>query len=256
MTSRNGSTSSSTAAATASKPRAGSAIRNVAALLAVTLCGLVVAALALWPSIRYGGLGKPGGHRAPTGAGGRVRAPTAPSRGPLLSGTNGGLYFCIDAAAHVFHAATPRAITARDGLAWGLFCDTGHVTAYYPLRAYWLRLDMTGPSGKEVQKTPLGRQYGARFDDIGRYSPEWSGPGFHSGSRLMRVEAYGPYDEGEPGFSGTSLIPAPSQLFQMRQPGIYKLQVEMQLFRGGAPWGSNVVRFPPLTINVDGRDVE
>jgi hypothetical protein len=125
------------------------------------------------------------------------------------------------------------------------FCDTGRVELAYPKPEYGVKIKMTGPDGREVSKTTLGKSFGSKFDQLREFTD----------SRLDCIDAWGPYRE-NPGLGGGRPLPRPEDLFKMRDPGAYTLTVEMQMFHRAAP-GSNdkywtLFRFPPVTIHVEG----
>ncbi len=177
--------------------------------------------------------------------------------GPFLSETNSGLYFSVDESLQYLDPKAGARIQSNDLLVWGLFCDTGHVRAWYPPHeAYWLRLAMKGPDGKWVSKTALGARYGGKFDDIAKYDVIRRGVGPHLGAVLLHVEADPPSPEpGVPPLVGSgTLLPKPEELFLMGPPGIYTMYVQMQLWRpvSGPPAPkSALVRFRPVAVKIE-----
>ena len=76
-----------------------------------------------------------------------------------LSETNQGLYLGVGAP---FRTNEP--IRFDEKLAYYPFCNTGDVMLAEASPVYSTRIKMTGPDGKEVEKTPLGQSFGSKFD--------------------------------------------------------------------------------------------
>ncbi|HOC58112.1 MAG TPA: hypothetical protein PKI20_21015 [Verrucomicrobiota bacterium] len=169
-----------------------------------------------------------------------------------LSETNHGIYVVVASWDHrsLGYKANPfssvEPFRFDNELMWSPFCESGKVELCYPGPPQLARLHMTGPDGKAVPKTRLGETFGTKFDRI-RYEDT-----VHGWSRA-NIEAQGPYDSRGGGFTGP-ILPAPAKLFQMKKPGVYTLEVQMQLLR--AVWVTNhwtypVVRFSPIRIKVE-----
>ncbi len=132
-------------------------------------------------------------------------------------------------------------------LAWAVYCNTGRVGIWFPLDpAYGVKVKMFGPSGKEVKRTSLGRDYGTKWDKL------------HSNkdTRLQSVQAWGSFEENKGQSSAGGSLPAPQELFKMDEPGTYTMEVEIQLFRHPSTrdtdaWSRNLLRFSPIKIKVE-----
>lgn len=111
--------------------------------------------------------------------------------------------------------------------------------------AYGVKIRMLGPSGKEVKKTWEGNQYGAKWDKLHSYKD----------TKLGSICAWGSFEENQGGANGRRLLP-PQRLFSMDQPGIYTMEIQIQLFRYAATkdpeeWSRNLLRFSPIRIKVE-----
>ena len=105
---------------------------------------------------------------------------------------------------------------------------------------------MTGPDGKEVSKTGLG--------DIWGSGSKWNQLHSYKDSKLSSIFA-GPYRP-DVGAGGGQWLPASKDLFEMEKPGIYKLEIQMQMFRHTASTDSgeeyrNLIRFSSIIIKVE-----
>lgn len=124
------------------------------------------------------------------------------------------------------------------------FCSTGAVELNYPRDpSYGVKIKMLSPDGKEAVKTSQGRKFGSKFDRLKSYSDTQMFP-------ESADEAY----EKNPNLGGAGIfLPAPMELFQMKKPGIYSLEIEMQMFRLNRetnPWSRTLFLFPPVRIKV------
>ena len=147
---------------------------------------------------------------------------------------------------------TNEPIRFDDKLSWGPFNDLpGRVNLYFPIdKAYFMRMAMYGPDGKEVPKTKLGKGYGAKWDRLHSYKD----------TRLQPIPAEGSYKENL-GQAAGQILPSPKDLFSMEKPGIYTLKVQIQLFRYAATtntseWNRNLLRFPPVKIKIEKPTIE
>jgi hypothetical protein len=167
----------------------------------------------------------------------------------VLSDTNSGIYIAIAAtgssADRSFVADEP--IRFDDRLLWCPFSKIGPVELNYPDRAFWVRVKMTDPDGKEVKKTALGTAMGKRFDEVHSYedvAARWSMGG---------ITAYGDYEPRGGGFTGGPPLPAPKEIFEMTTPGTYTLELELQVFlldKKTNPWRRKLLRFAPIRMKV------
>jgi hypothetical protein len=135
---------------------------------------------------------------------------------------------------------TNEPIKFDEKLAYYPFCNTGDVMLAEASPVYSTRIKMTGPDGKEVEKTPLGQSFGSKFDQWHKYND----------TRVGETCACGPYQ----GFLG-GVLPSAKELFVMQEPGIYTLDVQMQMFRVGARPNTNAasrnpIRFSAVKIKV------
>jgi hypothetical protein len=101
------------------------------------------------------------------------------------------------------------------------FCNTGEVELVRPLDiAYGVKIKLTDASGADVPKTALGAKFGLKFDKLRSVSD----------SRVYPNIATGPYKD-NPFCSGGKFLPRPNELFNIEKPGVYNLEIQMQMFR-------------------------
>jgi hypothetical protein len=92
-------------------------------------------------------------------------------------------------------------------------------------------ISLQGSDGRAVPKTQLGSTFGAK----------WGGIFTQSFSRLTPILAQGHYDARGGGFSG-SFLPSPKDLFEIERPGIYTMEIKMQMFRNVLPRDPETLR--------------
>jgi hypothetical protein len=156
--------------------------------------------------------------------------------GAGFSETNNGIYLVIGGS-----ASTNEPIKFNERLAYMPFCDTGSIRLSQAEPVYGTKIKMIGPDGKDVPKTSLGQSYGSKFDQLHSYKD----------AHLGGIGASGPY---QGMFSG--LLARPNELFIMEKPGIYTLEIQMQMFRytpslDTNEWSRNLIRFSPVKIRVE-----
>lgn len=162
---------------------------------------------------------------------------TVQALGTGLSETNNGVYMAIGG-----DTSTNELMRFDDRIAYMPFCSTGQVVLAQASPVYGMRIKMVAPNGKEVDKTPLGLGFGSQFDQLHNYND----------AHLTEICACGPYE----GLLGKVLIPSLDQLFVIEKPGIYTLEIQMQMFRVGLPPSTNAlsrnpILFSPVTIKVE-----
>lgn len=153
-----------------------------------------------------------------------------------FSETNNGIYLAVGGS-----ASTNEPIKFDERIAYMPFCETGNVRLSQADPVYGTMVKMIGPDGKEVPKTSLGQSYGSKFDQLHSYKD----------AHLGGIGANGPY---QGMFSG--LLARPGELFIMEKPGIYTLELQMQMFRytpspDTNEWSQNLIRFSPIKIKVE-----
>lgn len=158
------------------------------------------------------------------------------SRGTGLSETNGGIYLAVGGA-----VSANEPIRFDERLAYMPFCTNGDVQLSCSGPAYCAKIKMFAPDGKEVPKTSFGQSYGSKFDQLHSYRD----------AHLGGICACGPYK----GMIG-ELLASPNELFLMEKPGIYTLEIQMQMFRytpslDTNEWSRNLIRFSPIKIKVE-----
>jgi hypothetical protein len=161
--------------------------------------------------------------------------------GTELSATNSEVYYAIEGASD-----TNSVIQCDNKLVWSAFSTSVPIELNYPNVEYGIKIKMTAPDGSVVKKTELGSQYGTRFDRVKK--PEDAFPRRHLG--CIMAERW--YDARGGPMSGP-LLPAPRDLFAMKNPGIYRLEIEMMFFRvnrGTNGFSRDILRYPPVTLKV------
>jgi len=164
-----------------------------------------------------------------------------------LSNTNSGIYVAVMAR----RASEPGVIVYGDpirfddGLFWCPFCTAGSAMLSYPSPSYGVKVKMIGADGVEVPKTRLGKTFGSKWDRLHSYKDD----------HLRPVEAQGHYDARGGGYGGP-FLPSPVDLFEMKKPGTYTLEMEIQLFRYTASldlgaWKTNLVHLSAIRLNVE-----
>jgi hypothetical protein len=139
---------------------------------------------------------------------------------------------------------TNEAIRFDDRLLWMPFCETGQVELSYPLDpAYGVKIKMTDVMGREVPKTGLGDRYGTKYDRLHVFTDTHVYPCLAEGSFKDNI-----------GLGGAKFLPAPGELFQIEKPGVYTLEIQMQMFRvikDTNEWSRKLFQFSPLKIKVE-----
>src|ERR1035441_9771953 len=164
-----------------------------------------------------------------------------------LSETNHGIYLVFAAwrsdSRNPFVSTEP--FRFDDRLMWGAFMDGSNMELCYPAPPFGVRIEMTGPDGKEVAKTALGRTFGSKWDKLRSFKD----------GKLGHTDTRKALDLRGGGFSGVPFL-APEDLFRVDEPGIYTLEIQMQMFRHTASpdpevWHTNLMRFSPVKIKVE-----
>jgi hypothetical protein len=130
-------------------------------------------------------------------------------------------------------------------LAWAAYCNTGKVSLWYALDpSYGVKIKMLDPNGKEVTKTSSGANFGSKWNVLRSYKE----------TKLQPIYAWGSFESNQ-GQSSGGVLPAPRELFKMKESGTYTLQIEMQMFRYVATkdtneWSRNLLYFPPFRITI------
>jgi hypothetical protein len=161
-----------------------------------------------------------------------------------LSVPTNGVYLAVGGWRGGSGGVTNEPFSAGDGLVFLTFCNTGQVELVYPLDlAYGVKVKMIAPDGSQVQKTRLGRTLGSRFDQLRDYRD----------TRTGIIPAWGSYEDNK-SLGGGRLLPTPKALFLMKKPGVYTMEIEMQMFRvikGTNSWSRELFRFSPIRIKVE-----
>lgn len=174
-----------------------------------------------------------------------------------LSETNNGIYLAIAAFRSGF--VTNEPIFYDDVLIWSPFCNTNTkpIKLNYPAPKYGIKIKMLGPDGKEVTKTFLGKSFGTDFDHVHTRTDvvHVGGVGGPYSGHFAGIEAQGRYEARGGGFTG-AVLPTPKDLFEMEKPGIYTLEIQMQMFRNSgsrdpATCAADLIRFSPVKIKVE-----
>jgi hypothetical protein len=159
-----------------------------------------------------------------------------------FSSKTNGVYLAFGAIRHGLNLITNEPIRFDDQLVWGAFCDTGKVELSCPDSRYSLKIKLTDTNGVELAKTKRGEVFGARFDQLRKITD----------SKVTPVLAWGPFQNDSLG----RLFPTPAELFQIEKPGIYTLEIQMQMFRYVPSYdpverSKTLFRFSPIKIKVE-----
>jgi hypothetical protein len=162
-----------------------------------------------------------------------------------ISETTNGVYLVIAAVRNVT-LITNEPVRFDDDLVWMTFCDTGKVTLSYPDSKYGIRIKMTDSEGNEVPKTALGGRCGSKFDNL-RLITDF---------KVGNTVAQGSYKDNPGGRGETIFLRKPDELFQMNKPGVYTLEIQMQMFRYLPSYdpverSKGLFRFSPIKIKVE-----
>lgn len=160
-----------------------------------------------------------------------------------ISETTNGIYLVVAAVRNVT-LITNEPVRFDDELVWMTFCNTGKVMLSYPDSKYGLRIKMIDSEGNEVPKTALGERCGSKFDSLRLITD----------SNVGRTTAQGSYKDNPHG--ETIFLRKPDELFQMDKPGIYTLEIQMQMFRYVPSYdpverSKDLFRFSPIKIKVE-----
>lgn len=162
-----------------------------------------------------------------------------------ISSTTNGVYLVVGAARHAL-AITNEPIQFDDRLVWMAYCDTGKIELSCPLDvAYGVKIKMTDTNGMDVAKTAMGKQFGSKFENLHKITD----------SKVYPELAWGSFKENL-GMGGARFLPTPKELFQIKTPGIYTLEIQMQMFRYVASHdpderSKTLFRFSPIKIKVE-----
>jgi hypothetical protein len=151
---------------------------------------------------------------------------------------------------------TNSVIRFDDYLLWMPFSTSNDVRLVRPVDlAYFVKFKMTDPNGKEVEKTSVGARCGSKLDKLKTISDTGVYPciavgGYKENAELIQVKTflYRPVD-------GASIHLTPNDIFQIEMPGIYTMEVQMQMFcpksNGTNRWDRELIQFSPVSIKVE-----
>jgi hypothetical protein len=162
-----------------------------------------------------------------------------------LSESTNGLYLAVGGWRHGPTAGslvTNEPIRFDDMLVWYPFFKEGKVEINYPNMIYGVKIKMFDSSGKELSKTALGRSCGSKWDELHSYND----------TKLGSIDAWGEYDCDQ----SWRFLASANDLFEIEKPGIYTLELQMQMFRHSGSfdpvvWSKNLIRFSPIKIRVE-----
>jgi len=174
-----------------------------------------------------------------------------------LSQPTNGVYLVIGGFHHdLVGIMTNKPMRFDDRLVFLTFCDTGKIELSYPLDpAYGVKINMTDANGKEVSKTGLGKRFGSKFDRLHSVTD----------TRPYPILAWGAYKDNL-GLGGARFFESypvngrvsdltPKDLFEMKEPGVYTLEIQMQMFyfnpHSTNAWQRDLFQFSPIKIKVE-----
>jgi len=147
--------------------------------------------------------------------------------GQQLSSTNQGIYVAV--------TGWRGGVGGGPVLWWCPFSNDGVVKLhFFGIEGVGIR--MLSPGGRDVAKTSLGATFGASVGK-GKLDPHKS---------ATPILAQGPYNARNGGTSGPA-IPPVNNLFQMREDGIYTLEIQIQVLLTVRT--NNALAWQPLTFN-------
>jgi hypothetical protein len=139
------------------------------------------------------------------------------------------------------------AIRYDEELAVMVFCRTGAVQLLVPLNdAYFIKFEMSDATGKEISKTAEGSRWGSEFDEFS------SKPG--GKNRVGSWGASGSHLDGFSKFSPGPRLPRPTDLFEIKNPGIYDLTMRIHFMKQRMltnDWTWDSITIPPVTVKVE-----
>jgi len=167
-----------------------------------------------------------------------------------LSAPTNGVYLAVVGWTHFGESKlgpnTNEIIPFDSQLGWLPFSNTGMVRVWFPSEpAYLAKVKMFDSDGKEVSKTSVGKSFGSK----------WSGLHDYRDAKCEFVFARGSYQDNRD-LGGCNFLSTPKELFKMKKPGIYTMEIEMQMFRYVATtnvdeWSRNLIHFSPIKIKVE-----
>jgi hypothetical protein len=115
-------------------------------------------------------------------------------------------------------------------------------TIYTPKDEYLARMKLYDSNNVPVVKTALGRKYGQKFDELSHWDRKFA-------SRPHGRPAMVPIGQD---WEYACVLPAVSQLFDITKPGVYRLEMEVQVMvlYLGKHQVRQISRFPPIKLNV------
>ena len=158
----------------------------------------------------------------------------------LLSATNQGVHLAISGTKAKGSAGFD------DGLLWRAYCENQHSVLHSLDLSTGFKMKLLGPDSKEVTKTALGQTIGGNFEAVKTMDR------LPSGTILSDLD----FRSGLADIVPAKPLPRLRDCFAMDRPGIYTLELQMQLFRityktAGEPEPEELLRFPPMTIKVN-----
>jgi len=158
----------------------------------------------------------------------------------VFSATNQGVYISII-------GTKSNGLTGfDDGLQWRVFCESQYSMLHSLDLPSGFKMNLTGPDGKEVPKIGPGKTIGVNFEAV--KTMEKLPPGAIA-SELNFTSGIGD-------IVGANPLQRIEDCFAMDKPGIYTLELQIQLFRNkysaaGEPGPEELLRFPPMTIKLN-----
>ncbi len=162
-----------------------------------------------------------------------------------MSEITNGLYLAIGAwrqAPTSGQLVTNETIRFDDKIAWCVFFKDGKMEINYPDAIHGVKIKMLDSDGNELAKTELGKSFGSKWEHLHSYK----------NTKLGSIDAWGEYNP----YQNWRFLSPPQDLFVIKKPGIYTLEIQMQMFRhsgSGDPdvWFKNLIHFSPVKIKVE-----
>ena len=142
---------------------------------------------------------------------------------------------------------TNEPIQYDDRIVWDIYCPTGVARLFLPFPD-GIRIAMYDTNHVEVPKTLLGEDYGKRFSHTLRRS-DYGGKGiaiFTIPTNSIKTI----------GWYAGRIFYRPLDLFQITKPGIYTMEIQMEMFYQGPKtkdpyYPEDFFRFAPVKIKVE-----
>lgn len=171
----------------------------------------------------------------------------------VYSRVTNGVYFGItpkkDLAEKNSNSTNSISIRFDDQLAMAFFSTNGSARLFIPVdKSRFIRFQMHNESGQTVRKTDVGKAWGRNIDDLPKR------PGRSNSSRMVSLEVGSSSSTNSlTPITWGPVIPSASELFVMKEPGLYFLTVEPRTLKliqeTNLPTWQQIL-FPPVIVKI------